>query len=136
MTAHCGARGETHVWMWRQIRCETPGYGQVLQDISLRRYSRSTSSELALGGSLVKAQREGACNKSQPIAITAPKAFCSLSLSPLSRRYPPSHSPLSKLDLFTNYRIRSPRLLNEKTVHAPTHLDRIMALRATVRDSH
>ena len=36
-----------------------------------------------------------------------------------------------KLDLFNR-----DETLSEKTVHAPTHLDRIMALRATVWDSH
>jgi len=48
------------------------------------------------------------------------------------KRYP--FLPLlrsQKLDLFDR-----DGTLSEKTVHAPTHLDRIMALRATVWDSH
>jgi hypothetical protein len=48
----------------------------------------------------------------------------------------PLTPPLSKLDLFTRCRIHPGRILSEKTAHAPTHLDRIMALRATVWDSH
>jgi hypothetical protein len=50
----------------------------------------------------------------------------------LSKRYPPLPiPPSSKLDLFNR-----DETLSEKTVHAPAHLDRIMALRATVWDSH
>ena len=55
-----------------------------------------------LGGG--PSEREGP-SPTQPIAITALKVFVTQSII-LSRRYPSSPAPLlSKLDLFTRYRI-------------------------------